>query len=432
MNDRREEKPQIKKPHTELVHKLDRSAILMVIGIVILFSSAILVTLIAPHYVDSTWTSPSSEYQVQMYEVEDPYVYISSALSSGSSLQYVHHLKQDFTLIAFQESEILRLIASPELEKYITRYQDPSLKLTSRLLLLRNPEGKSEGLAKEYQEQLQKEWETNHPHWQQEGINKLSYQILELYDSGLKEAFSVSPIGGILQNWVDQDFTILDETIKSPYHSDSGVVYVLNPMEYRLKSIRFGDQERWMYDPEGEAVQNLEELKDPKLGFYSRKDLIYLGEHIYAIEGCWYCHTDQTRTLVQDVVLNGSDSYPAPPSSANEYIYQKITFPGTRRIGPDLSRVGIKRPSRDWHKAHFWAPKTASAGSIMPAFQHFFDNDPRGTGKSIIGIPNYKFEAIYQYLITKGTRITPPTKAWWLGRDPIKTKEIIEGQRKLQ
>ena len=167
------------------------------------------------------------------------------------------------------------------------------------------------------------------------------------------------------------------------------------------------------------------------MGFYSRKELIYLGEHIYAIEGCWYCHTDQTRTLIQDVVLNGSDSYPAPPSSANEYIYQKITFAGTRRIGPDISRVGVKRPSRDWHKSHFWAPKTASVGSIMPAFQHFFDNDPRGTSNTAMGIPNYRFEAIYQYLMTKGTRITPPTEAWWLGKDPIQTKLIIEGQKVL-
>ncbi len=167
------------------------------------------------------------------------------------------------------------------------------------------------------------------------------------------------------------------------------------------------------------------------MGFMSRKELIQLGETIYAHEGCWYCHTDPTRTLVQAPGLNGSDSYPAPPSSPNEYIYNSITFPGTHRIGPDISRVGVKRPSRDWHRSHFWAPKTASQGSIMPAFQHFFDNDPRGTSGRMTGIPNYKFEAMFQYLMTKGTRITPPTQAWWLGKDPINTIEIIEGERRL-
>ena len=157
-----------------------------------------------------------------------------------------------------------------------------------------------------------------------------------------------------------------------------------------------------------------------------------MGEHIFAIEGCWYCHTDQSRTLIQDSVLNGGASFAAPPSSGNEYIYQKITFPGTRRIGPDLSRVGVKRPSRDWHKGHFWQPRTPSPGSIMPSFRHFFDDDPRGQAATTVGIPNYRFEAIFQYLMTKGTRITPPTQAWWLGLDPLNTTEIIEGLKKVE
>jgi cytochrome c oxidase cbb3-type subunit 2 len=66
----------------------------------------------------------------------------------------------------------------------------------------------------------------------------------------------------------------------------------------------------------------------------------------------------------------------------------------------------------------------------MPAFQHFFDDDPRGVTKGEAGVPNRQFEAIYQYLMTKGTRITPPTEAWWLGKDPINTIEIIEGKRR--
>ena len=211
------------------------------------------------------------------------------------------------------------------------------------------------------------------------------------------------------------------------------MIYVENPKEYRVTYFKFGDEEGWKYDPQnGKPVKNLEELKSHPLGFRSRQELIQLGEQLYAAEGCFYCHTDQTRTLVQDGVLNGSESYPAPPSSANEYIYQRITFPGTRRIGPDISRVGVKRPSRDWHQSHFWQPKTVSKGSIMPAFQHFFDFDPRGTGTRISSIPNYKFEGIFQYLMTKGTRITSPTEAWWLGKDPVQTKKIIEGRKTLQ
>lgn len=68
----------------------------------------------------------------------------------------------------------------------------------------------------------------------------------------------------------------------------------------------------------------------------------------------------------------------------------------------------------------------------MPSFRHFFDFDPRGTSpQHTIGVPNYKFEAIYQYLMTKGTRITAPSEGWWIGKDPVNTIEIIEGRRKL-
>lgn len=418
-------------PHLHFVHKLDSSAILVIVGIIFLFSFSVMVVLIAPRYIDSTWTSPSSPFQVQMYEIADPNYYMSSASTGGQDLQYVNHIKQDFTLLAFKETGNLRIIAPEELEKYVTRYDDKEIKLTSRLLMLREPAGELQERADELQKSLQQDWINFHAHITEEQVRKIIFQIAELYDPQVKEAFALDSSGGILQDWVDKDFRILDDEVKQPFHRDFGVIYVQNPREFRIIPVKYGEQERWRYDPRGRPIKGLSELTSPLMGFYSRKELISLGENIYAIEGCWYCHTDQTRTLIQDVVLNGSDSYPSPPSSANEFIYQKITFPGTRRIGPDISRVGVKRPSRDWHKAHFWAPKTASQGSIMPAFQHFFDNDPRGTGKSLVGIPNHKFEAIYQYMMTKGTRITAPTQAWWLGKDPIRTKEIIEGQRKL-
>lgn len=414
------------------IHSIDKSALWTILGIIVLFSTSIFTVLIAPRYVDPSWTQPTSPYQVQMYEVADPYLYISSAASGGPDLQFVRHLVEDFSLLAFKETESQRIIAPDSLEKYVTKLGEKVLKLSSKVLLLREPEGDILEKASQLKKQLQDKWEKENPQWQNKGLSKPDYEILELYDPGLKEAFSITLTESFLENWVDRDFVIVEEDKKLPYLTGSGVIYIHNPKEYRVMSFKTGGRDGWKYDPNGQPVNDLKQLTGPGLGFRSRKELIALGEHIYAIEGCWYCHTDQTRTLIQDVVLNGSDSFPAPPSSANEYIYQKITFGGTRRIGPDLSRVGIKRPSRDWHKAHFWAPKTASRGSIMPAFRHFFDFDPRGTRKQTeIGIPNYHFEAIYQYLMTKGTRITPPNQAWWLGKDPVQTKEIIEGKRKL-
>jgi len=418
--------------HHGFVHNLDKSAIFTVLGIIILFSGSIFVTLLAPRYIDPTWTTPSSSYQVQMYEVVDPNLYISSASTGSSTLQFVYHLKHNYTLLLFHEGDDLRIVAPPTLQEYITKMNEPVLKLTSRLLLLRVPQRSKDfdaiAAADKIKEAVHKDWEKEHPKWKEEELTPPNTEILELFSPETSEAFALAPTDGMIENWVEHDYTILDKTQQHPYHTSHGVVYVNNPHEYRFAHFTFNDVDEWGYDPAGETIKNIQELKSHALGFHSRAELISYGEHIYAIEGCWYCHTDQTRTLVQDVVLNGSDNYPAPPSSANEYIYQKITFPGTRRIGPDISRVGIKRPSRDWHKGHFWSPKTASEGSIMPAFKQFFDNDPRGTSKYAPGIPNHKFEAIFQYLMTKGTRITAPTQAWWLGKDPVRTKEIIEGR----
>jgi cytochrome c oxidase cbb3-type subunit II len=400
--------------------KLEWSAIWTLVFVVFLFSIAVAVTLIAPSYIDPSWKEASCDYQVQMYQVADPNVYISSATPAGSALQYVYHLKEGFSLTAFQESEFMRILAPESLEKYVTHFGDPELKLTTRILFLQQTSDPEK--ANLLQQELQKRWKSEH----KESDFFPHFELLELIDPAKKEAFAVSKRDGILEHWAEKDFVLLGES--PPYCTHSGAIYVKNPQEYRVAEMNYLGKSYWIYQAEGSAIHDLDELKGRRLKFLSRKELIAMGEDIFRAEGCWYCHTDQTRTLVQDTVLNGSEEYPAPPSSANEYVFQRVTFPGTRRIGPDLSRVGIKRASRDWHMSHFFSPKTESKGSVMPAFKHFFDNDPTGSARNPYGIPNYRFEAVFQYLMTKGTRITAPSAAWWLGKDPIQTIKIIEGR----
>lgn len=418
-------------------HRLGRSAFLVIVGIILLFSTAVAVVLIAPRHIDTTWTSPSSLYQVQMYEVQDPNYYISSVATDGRDLQYVNHLKEGFTLLSFKESENLRFVAPKELEQYITSFGDKELKLTSRLLFIRPPEGDMIAVAKNRHQELDEAWKKKNEEGEPEKASlkkkqQPEYHVFELYDPKLKEAFSFDYEGGILQSWVDDHFTILDKKPDVPHHHHYGVIYVPNPREFRISWDKSPHKSKWHYNPKGHSIRDLAELTHPQLGFRSRQEMIAAGEEIYKIEGCWYCHTDQTRTLIEDVVLNGTDAFAAPPSSANEFIYQKVTFPGTRRIGPDVSRTGVKRPSREWHIAHFWAPKVTVEGSIMPAFRHFFEDRPRKTENQMTGTPNDRFEAIYQYMMVKGTRITAPNQAWWLGSDPIQTKKIINGQKKLE
>lgn len=411
--------------HKAWYHRIEASGIATIIGIIVLFSSAVAAVLIAPSFIEHSWIEPTSPFQVQMYTESDPYFYIGRSSVGVDSLEYVHHVQAGRTLLAFQESEQVKIQAPPELRRYITRTGEHPLKLTSRLLMLRplkngktTPTEKATEIVSGDPTQtlsLTVPMESSDP------------QILELYEVGKQDAFATATSDDFLANYVDHDFEILDERPMQPFHQDAGVIYVKNPQEYRVTLYKVGTETRYRYDPNGKVIEDLAMLQAPPFGFLSRKELIHYGENIYKQEGCWYCHTDQTRTLIQDTVLNGTETYAAPPSSANEYIYQETSFLGTRRVGPDISRTGVKRPSRDWHKAHFWSPKTASIGSIMPAFRHLFTYDPRGTSNAVEGVPNVEFEALYQYLLTKGTRIQPPSSSWWTGNDPLHTTLIIEG-----
>lgn len=409
--------------------KVERSVVLTVLGITLLFALSIAVVLVAPTWTNKEWTEPVSEYQRQMYEVADPNVYISVLASEGKELQNVTHLKQGENYSAYVEGNLLVIVAPENLKKYVTRLGDKTLKLSSKVLFLREPINSIEFSAFDAAE-IERE---KRAHDLERGLSTFErrknpvpkIKVLELYDPNKESAFCLSENDGITENWTEADAATLVGEGELPA---SGTLFVKNPQEYRIAPYKELDGElRWRYDPKGKAVENIEELRGRQLGFVSRKELIAEGERLFAADGCFYCHTDQTRTLVQDVVLNGLD-YPAPPSTPGEYVYDRVTFPGTRRIGLDLSRVGAKRPFRDWHMAHFWSPKTKSVGSIMPAFRYYFDNNPSGSRVSEIGIPNHRFEAMYQYLMTKGTRITPPSQAWWLGKDPIRTIDIIEGR----
>jgi cytochrome c oxidase cbb3-type subunit I/II len=99
------------------------------------------------------------------------------------------------------------------------------------------------------------------------------------------------------------------------------------------------------------------------------------GRAVYTREGCWYCHSQYVRPVA------GEDFRWGPVSEAGEYAHDQPHLLGTRRIGPDLTRVGLKY-SDDWHYAHTWDPRITVPESIMPRFRWLFDTAhvPLGTG----------------------------------------------------
>jgi cytochrome c oxidase cbb3-type subunit 2 len=90
------------------------------------------------------------------------------------------------------------------------------------------------------------------------------------------------------------------------------------------------------------------------------------GRQVYIREGCWYCHSQYVRPVTGETRRWG------PVSQAGESFYDLPHLFSTRRIGPDLTRVGLKY-SDAWHLAHFWNPRMLSPDSIMPRFTALFD-----------------------------------------------------------
>jgi cytochrome c oxidase cbb3-type subunit I/II len=90
------------------------------------------------------------------------------------------------------------------------------------------------------------------------------------------------------------------------------------------------------------------------------------GRAVYIREGCWYCHSQYVRPVAGETRRWG------PITQAGEYAYDRPHLFSTRRIGPDLSRVGLKYGDA-WHLAHFWNPRMLSPDSIMPRFTALFD-----------------------------------------------------------
>ncbi len=89
------------------------------------------------------------------------------------------------------------------------------------------------------------------------------------------------------------------------------------------------------------------------------------GRAVYLREGCWYCHSQYVRPVTGETRRWG------PVSEAGEYAFDVPHLFGTRRIGPDLTRVGLKYGD-EWHFAHFWNPRMLSEDSIMAPFKGLF------------------------------------------------------------
>ncbi|MCC6276640.1 MAG: cytochrome-c oxidase, cbb3-type subunit I [Oligoflexia bacterium] len=91
------------------------------------------------------------------------------------------------------------------------------------------------------------------------------------------------------------------------------------------------------------------------------------GRDLYIREGCYNCHSQMVRPFKDELLRYGEYSRPG------EFVYDHPFQWGSRRIGPDLHRVGGKYPDL-WHYRHMQKPQTMASTSIMPAYPWLISN----------------------------------------------------------
>ncbi|TVZ28621.1 cytochrome c oxidase cbb3-type subunit 2 [Gillisia sp. Hel_I_86] len=99
------------------------------------------------------------------------------------------------------------------------------------------------------------------------------------------------------------------------------------------------------------------------------------GLRVYVSENCAACHTQQVRGIAMD------DMWGDRPSLPSDYFYSKQRLDvwrqspsllGSERTGPDLTNIGARQPSEDWHLMHLYNPRSVVSESIMPSYSWLF------------------------------------------------------------
>jgi cbb3-type cytochrome oxidase cytochrome c subunit len=87
--------------------------------------------------------------------------------------------------------------------------------------------------------------------------------------------------------------------------------------------------------------------------------MVARGAHVYAANGCVYCHSQQVRAdyIADDIERNWGNRRSAP----RDYIFDRPIFLGKMRMGQDLANIGARAPAPE--------ESPAPAGAASPAAQ---------------------------------------------------------------
>jgi cbb3-type cytochrome oxidase cytochrome c subunit len=95
----------------------------------------------------------------------------------------------------------------------------------------------------------------------------------------------------------------------------------------------------------------------PQSGMFER------GGHVYAANGCVYCHSQQVRAdyIADDIERKWGNRRSAP----RDYIFDRPVFLGKMRMGQDLANIGARAPAPGESPAPAGAASPAAQGAVV-------------------------------------------------------------------
>src|SRR5205814_9074586 len=118
----------------------------------------------------------------------------------------------------------------------------------------------------------------------------------------------------------------------------------------------------------------------PQSGLFDR------GAHVYAANGCVYCHSQQVRAdyIADDIERKWGNRRSAP----RDYIFDRPVFLGKMRMGQDLASIGARAPAQEESPTPAGAPGPAAQGAALsPAAAQAASLSPGPQGVAVSSSP---------------------------------------------
>lgn len=106
------------------------------------------------------------------------------------------------------------------------------------------------------------------------------------------------------------------------------------------------------------------------------------GLKTYISEGCVACHTQQVRSIAMDNKWGNRPSIPSDyyySKQRMDFLRQSPSILGSERTGPDLTSVGARQPSDEWHLLHLYNPRIVVKESVMPGYSWLFEKKKKSS-----------------------------------------------------